>query len=72
MEIHKVGEMAEMKLEEECLDVDDMIRERSYMVAERLCRKLLDSGFVNEEEFKRIMQRNVMSFRPQMAELNVN
>jgi hypothetical protein len=72
MEIHKVEEMAEMKHEEESLDCEALVRERSYMAAERLCRKLLDAGFVSEAEFKRIMQRNVMSFRPHLAELNVN
>lgn len=43
---------------------EEMQNEYDYLLAEQLTRKLLDKGFITDDEFTRIMARNRRSFSP--------
>ena len=43
---------------------EEMQNEYDYLLAEQLTRKLLDKGFITDDEFTRIMARNRKSFSP--------
>ena len=44
---------------------DDVIRQdHKYVMAERLCRNLLEKGLINQGEFDRIMAKNRDNFSP--------
>ncbi len=43
---------------------EEMQNEYDYLLAEQLTRKLLDKGFITDDEFTRIMTRNRKSFSP--------
>ena len=43
---------------------EEMQNEYDYLLAEQLTRKLLDKGFITDDEFPRIMARNRRSFSP--------
>ena len=47
---------------------DDVIRQdHKYVMAERLCRNLLEKGLINQGEFDRIMAKNRDNFSPLLA-----
>ncbi|UUM12160.1 hypothetical protein NQU17_00990 [Clostridiaceae bacterium HFYG-1003] len=42
-------------------------QDHRYVMAERLCRNLLENGLINQGEFDRIMAKNRVSFSPLLA-----
>lgn len=49
---------------------DEVIhRDREYLMAQRLCRNLLENRLINQDEFDRIMAKNKESFSPLLADI---
>ena len=51
----------------EVIEGKDDHQEHKYLMAERLCLKLLEKGLIIEAEFDRIMAKNRESYSPLLA-----
>ena len=67
--MNPLGREVEMMKEYEVLEVKDEVihQDHKYVMAERLCRNLLEKGLINQGEFDRIMAKNRDSFSPLLA-----
>ena len=43
--------------------------EHNYLVAERLTEKLLEKGYISQNEFDKVMAKNRKTFPPLLAEI---
>ena len=67
--MNPLGREVEMMKEYEVLEVKDEVihQDHKYVMAERLCRNLLEKGLINQGEFDRIMAKNKDRFSPLLA-----
>ena len=56
----------EMSMDVKTLDTtnEELQNEYNYIMAENLTRKLLKKGLISEDEFNKIMKKNVAVFSP--------
>ncbi|HEK9982090.1 TPA: hypothetical protein TUU08_000195 [Streptococcus equi subsp. zooepidemicus] len=47
----------------------ELQNEYNYIFAEELTRKLLDKGFITEEEYEKIMRKNRHKFKPFLSKI---
>lgn len=48
---------------------EELQREHSYYMAQKLLKSLLDAGLISEGEFNKITEKNRQTFSPYLAEI---
>ncbi len=57
----------EDEVKDDVIEGKDDHQDHKYVMAERLCRNLLEKGLINQDEFDRIMVKNRDNFSPLLA-----
>ena len=57
----------EDEVKDDVIEGKDDHQDHTYVMAERLCRNLLEKGLINQDEFDRIMVKNRDNFSPLLA-----
>ncbi len=69
MKVIKVEDVDSIKYEGEKPIGVSIKNEYEYLLAEKMTRKLLDKGLINNNEYTKIMAKNRESFSPFLAEI---
>ena len=69
MKVTKLEDVDSVKYEAKKLTETEIKNEHDYLVAESLTKKLLEKGFISQDEYDRIMCKNRKTFPPILAEI---
>lgn len=69
MRIWQVDDDFEIQYEQPRITNEELQREYNYFLADQLTKKLLDTGLITEDEYRRIRKRNIKSFKPFFSKL---
>jgi len=69
MRIWQVDDDFEIQYEQPRITNEELQREYNYFLADQLTKKLLDTGMITEDEYRRIRKRNIQSFKPFFSKL---
>jgi len=69
MRIWQVDDDFEIQYEQPRITNEELQREHNYFLADQLTKKLLDTGMITEDEYRRIRKRNIQSFKPFFSKL---
>jgi hypothetical protein len=69
MQVTKLESVESVKFESVKPTEASLKNEYDYLVAENLTKRLLESGFINQSEFDKIMAKNRETFSPLLAEI---
>ena len=69
MKVTKLEEAQSIQYKPEKITEDELQNEHDYLVAENLTKKLLEKGFISQDEYDRIMGKNRKTFPPLLAEI---
>ncbi len=69
MKVTKLEDAHSIQYEAEKITEAAIQNEHDYLVAERLTKKLLEKGFISQEEYDKIMAKNRKTFPPILAEI---
>ena len=70
MQITKLtGEQIEAVPKKHQYTEEELQREYSYILAQKMTKALLDNGLISVDEFNKISERNRQAFSPYLAEI---
>ena len=69
MKVTKLEDVDSVKYEAKKLTETEIKNEHDYLVAESLTKKLLEKGLITQTEYKKIMEKNCITFSPLLAKL---
>ena len=69
MKVTKLDDVDSVKYEAKKSTETEIKNEHDYLVAESLTKKLLEKGFITQTEYKKIMEKNRITFSPLLAEI---
>ena len=69
MKVTKLEDVDSVKYEAKKLTETEIKNEHDYLVAESLTKKLLEKGLITQTEYKKIMEKNRITFSPLLAKL---
>ena len=69
MKVTKLEDVDSVKYEAKKLTETEIKNEHDYLVAESLTKKLLEKGLITQTEYKKIMEKNRITFSPFLAEI---
>jgi hypothetical protein len=69
MKVTKLEDVHSIQYKSEKITEDELQNEHDYLVAENLTKKLLEKGFISQDEYDKIMGKNRKTFPPLLAEI---
>lgn len=69
MKVTKLEDAHSIQYKPEKITEDELQNEHDYLVAENLTKKLLEKGFISQDEYDKIMSKNLKTFPPLLAEI---
>ncbi len=69
MKVTKLEDVHSIQYKSEKLTEAALQNEHDYLIAGRLTKKLLEKGFISQDEYDKIMVKNRKTFPPILAEI---